>query len=57
VKIFEGYNIEFRGDAFNAFNWVNFAGPDAGICDVTFGKINYTTVNARVIQIAAKFKF
>jgi len=57
TKIFEGYNIELRGDFFNAFNWVNFAGPDSGITDTTFGLIQGTTVNARVIQLAAKFKF
>jgi hypothetical protein len=57
VKIFEGYNVELRGDFFNAFNWVNFAGPDSGITDVTFGQILTTTVNARVVQLAAKFKF
>jgi hypothetical protein len=57
VKIFEGYNIELRGEAYNAFNWTNFSGPDSGINDVTFGLINGTTVNARVLQIAGKFKF
>ncbi len=57
TKIFEGYNIEFRGDFFNAFNWVNFGGPDAGITDETFGLIQSQTVEPRVIQISAKFKF
>jgi hypothetical protein len=57
TKIFENYSIELRGDFFNAFNWVNFGGPDSGITDVTFGEITSTTVNARVVQLAAKFKF
>jgi hypothetical protein len=57
TKIFESYNVEFRGDFFNAFNWVNFAGPDSGITDPTFGVIQSTTVDARVVQISAKFKF
>jgi outer membrane receptor protein involved in Fe transport len=57
TKVFEGYNIEFRGDFFNAFNWVEFAGPDAGITDATFGVISGTTVEPRVIQVSAKIKF
>ena len=57
TKIFENYNIEFRGDFFNAFNWVNAAGPDAGITDATFGLINGQSVEPRVIQVSGKFKF
>jgi hypothetical protein len=57
TRIFEGYNIEIRADFFNAFNWVNFGGPDAGIADATFGVIQSTTVDPRVIQASAKFKF
>jgi outer membrane receptor protein involved in Fe transport len=57
TRIFADYNIEFRADFFNAFNWTNFAGPDAGITDPTFGLINGTTVEPRVIQVSAKFKF
>jgi len=57
TKIRENYNLEIRADFFNAFNWVNFAGPDAGITDATFGVITGTTVEPRVIQASAKFKF
>jgi outer membrane receptor protein involved in Fe transport len=57
VKIYENYNVQFRGDFFNAFNWENFGGPDSGITDVTFGLINSSTTAPRVVQIAAKFKF
>ena len=59
TRIFEGYSVEFRSDFFNAFNWVNFPGPDSTITDVTFGEITgpQTTVNARVIQLSAKVKF
>jgi hypothetical protein len=57
TKVYEHYNLEVRGDFFNFFNWVNFAGPDAGVLDATFGVINGTTVDPRVIQVAAKFKF
>jgi outer membrane receptor protein involved in Fe transport len=57
TNIFENYNIEFRGDFFNAFNWVNFGGPDSGITDATFGLIQSQTVEPRVVQVSAKFKF
>jgi len=57
TKVFENYNVEIRGDFFNVFNWVNFAGPDSGITDATFGLINGTTVEPRVVQVSAKFKF
>jgi hypothetical protein len=57
TKLFENYNVEIRADFFNAFNWVNFSGPDTGIIDSTFGSIQGDTVNPRVIQASAKFKF
>jgi outer membrane receptor protein involved in Fe transport len=57
TRLLENYNLEFRADFFNAFNWVNFAGPDANITDATFGVITGTTVEPRVIQVSAKFKF
>jgi outer membrane receptor protein involved in Fe transport len=57
IPIYKEYNLEFRADAYNLFNWVEFAGPDAGPADVTFGLINGTTVEPRVLQVAAKFKF
>jgi len=57
TKVIENYNLEFRADFFNAFNWVNFAGPDPNITDATFGVITGTTVEPRVIQVSAKFKF
>jgi outer membrane receptor protein involved in Fe transport len=57
TKVRENYNLEIRADFFNAFNWVNFAGPDANITDATFGVITGTTVEPRVIQASAKFKF
>jgi hypothetical protein len=57
LPIYKNYSLEFRADAFNLFNWAEFAGPDAGPGDVTFGLINNTTVEPRVLQVAAKVKF
>jgi hypothetical protein len=57
THVYERYNVEIRADFFNFFNWVNFAGPDAGIIDSTFGRIQGTTVDPRVIQASAKVKF
>jgi hypothetical protein len=57
TKVHENYNVEVRADFFNFFNWVNFSGPDSGITDTTFGVINGTTVDPRVVQVSAKVKF
>jgi hypothetical protein len=57
TKILENYNVEIRADFFNFFNWVNFGGPDSGIIDATFGTIQSTTVDPRVIQASAKVHF
>jgi hypothetical protein len=57
LPIYKEYSLEFRADAFNLFNWVEFSGPDSGPADVTFGLIQGTTVEPRVLQVAAKFKF
>lgn len=57
TKVWENYNVEIRADFFNFFNWVNFGGPDAGIIDATFGTIQSTTVDPRVIQASAKVHF
>jgi hypothetical protein len=57
TRVREPYNIEIRADFFNFFNWVNFGGPDSGIIDATFGVINSTTVDPRVIQASAKVHF
>jgi hypothetical protein len=57
LPIYKEYNLELRADAFNLFNWAEFSGPDSGPADVTFGLIQGTTVEPRVLQVAAKFKF
>ena len=57
IPIYKEYGLEFRADAFNLFNWAEFGGPDSNPGDVTFGLIQSTTVEPRVLQVAAKFKF
>jgi hypothetical protein len=57
LPIYKEYSLELRADAFNLFNWAEFSGPDSGPADVTFGRIQGTTVEPRVVQVAAKFKF
>jgi outer membrane receptor protein involved in Fe transport len=55
-KIRERATLELRGDAFNAFNHVQWGNPDTGISDLTFGQIT-TTSPARVLQVALHLMF
>lgn len=60
---FNGYQAQFRLEAFNAFNWVNFGLPDStvfnagGVRNPTAGRINTTSTPARQIQLGFKFTF
>jgi hypothetical protein len=60
---FNGYQAQFRLEAFNAFNWVNFGLPDAVIFNAggnrnpTAGRIRSTSTPARQIQLGFKFTF
>ena len=49
----ENLALQFRADAFNAFNHAQFLNPDSNMSDTNFGKIT-TTAPARVLQIAMK---
>jgi hypothetical protein len=59
VHFAETKSIEFRAEAFNAFNHAQFYGPssvDGQVEDPNFGQI----VNAaapRLVQLVAKFNF
>ena len=53
----EGSSLELRAEFFNAFNHPQFANPDANFTSPTFGVISSTAVNARVGQVAARFRF
>ena len=55
----ERYRLQFRAEAYNAFNHPNFGFPDTNIADSTFGVIT-TQVGqelSRVMQFALRFEF
>jgi Carboxypeptidase regulatory-like domain/TonB dependent receptor-like, beta-barrel/TonB-dependent Receptor Plug Domain len=57
------YQAQFRLEAFNAFNWVNWGMPsstifdEGGVRSPTAGRINSTATDARQIQLGLKFMF
>jgi hypothetical protein len=53
-KIRDGMRLEFRFEAFNAFNHPQFAGPDTTFGDPDFGMIFYTINSPRQLQLALK---
>jgi hypothetical protein len=63
--IHEAMGLEIRANAFNAFNHVNFANPDAnvglngsgGLADTAAGKISNITGGQRIIELGAHFRF
>jgi hypothetical protein len=55
-KIRERATLELRGDAFNAFNHVQWGNPDTGISDLTFGQIT-STASPRILQLALHLMF
>jgi Carboxypeptidase regulatory-like domain len=53
IALRESMNLQFRADAFNAFNHAQFLNPDSTMTDTNFGKI--TTVGpSREFQLALK---
>ncbi len=59
AKIFrlrEATELEFRVDAFNVFNNVEFSNPDTNIGDQSFGQIS-NTADPRILQVALHLKF
>jgi hypothetical protein len=58
LDLSERVELELRCELFNAFNWVNFANPNANIAVApTFGRVTATAGGPRIIQLAAKLAF
>ena len=53
----EKSGVQFRAEFFNMMNHPQFANPDTNFTSPTFGVINSTAVNPRVIQLALKLAF
>ncbi len=52
----ERYRVEFRAEAFNAINHVNYNGPTTAMNSSNFGKIT-SAADPRIIQLGMKFHF
>ncbi|HXK60602.1 MAG TPA: TonB-dependent receptor, partial [Acidobacteriota bacterium] len=50
---FHGQRLQFRGELFNAFNWVNLNAPNTNASAGNFGRI-LTAGSPRVIQLGLK---
>jgi hypothetical protein len=53
----EGMNFEFRIEAENALNHPVFGTPNTSVDDDNFGKVTYTSVGPRQVQLGMKFNF
>jgi len=53
----EGRYLEYRIEAFNAFNHPHFDLPDAGVGTPTFGQISALANPQRQVQMALKLYF
>jgi len=63
TKITEGVNLQFRADAFDVFNHVNFGNPNLTVGSASFGSITSTRFpngdfgSARQLQLGLKVEF
>jgi hypothetical protein len=57
TRITERVNAEFRLEAFNVFNNVNFALPSGDLSDSEFGQITNTIGGPRTLQLGARIRF
>jgi len=56
IHLTESHIIQFRAEAFNAFNHTQFSNPNGSINSSAFGLVT-AAVNPRVYQFAAKYRF
>jgi len=57
VKLYESKSVNFKLDAFNAFNTPNFAIPNAALGSGTAGQITGTVQDNRDLQASATLYF
>lgn len=57
IPFSERFRGEFRIEAFNVFNWVNYANPNNNISGANFGRIERAATGPRVIQLGFKLNF
>jgi hypothetical protein len=57
VSLLKGGDIEFRAEAFNAFNTPQFSDPVQYSDQSNFGVINSLAVSPRIFQLALKISF
>ena len=57
VSIYDRWKLEFRAEAFNTFNRVQFAPPDTTINDSTFGQITAQQNSPRTLQLGLRLFF
>ncbi len=50
------YQLQFRGEFFNAFNHTNFNTVDVGLNDAAYGRLT-TAHEPRQVQLAVKLYF
>ena len=57
---FGAQSVRVTLEAFNVFNWMNFANPDGNLASGNFGKITSVVTGSgspRVVQLGVKFMF
>ena len=56
-KLFERFQAQLRGEAFNLLNRASFNGPDLGPTSANFGRITSQANLNRAIQLAIRLKW
>jgi hypothetical protein len=58
IRLRESLSFDLRAEFFNAFNRVQFAGPNTNISSSSFGQIFLSQVNTpRQIQVSGRLSF
>lgn len=57
IPLTERLRGELRLEAFNIFNWVNYANPNNNISGAAFGQIQRASTGPRVLQLGFKMNF